>query len=1389
MGTDKRAHGDLTCDAYTVGWICALPDEHAAAVDMLDIEHECHSIHNDDTNTYALGSIGRHNVVIACMSEYGLVSAAVVASHMKRSFPSIRTRLMVGIGGGAPSRVDVRLGDVVVSHPTATSTGVEQYDSGKTETGGLFNRKGKLNKPPQELLTAVAVLRAHHASRPSQIPGILARLKEKNPRMTYQGVEKDRLFEAGYEHQGHSCTGCDPSRLVKREARLDNNPRIHYGVIASANRVMKHGITRDRITEELNVLCFEMEAAGLMDNFPCLVIRGICDYADSHKTKEWQPYAAAVAAAYAKELLLITHTHEVQKAVSLGFKSIDNRRTNIKREHAKTCQWLMQHPAYTDWQDVHKFSEHHGLLWISGKPGAGKSTIMKVTSSQESRREQGTVISFFFNARGGDLEKTVIGLYRSLLYQLLTKLPGLQKVLDGLSASFLGKDMTHSWSLDRLKSLFLKVIEGLGTRRVTCFIDALDECAEDEVREMLTFFEELGECAASNKTLLYACFSSRHYPHIHIDHGLKLIMEAQAGHAKDLEDYVHTKLKNEDGESPQTIEIVEEILRKASGVFMWVVLVIEILNREFEDGRMFAVRKRLDTIPEKLSDLFRDMLTRDNENMDDLHLCIQWILYSRIPLKRQEYYFAMVSGLSPESLGERGSAQISEDAMDRFVVNSSKGLAETTATSQTTETEPTVQFIHESVRDFLLKDNGIQAIWPEAAPDFEAASHEELKSCCAAYIKFADLKFLPPLNRAPKKLPKARGPEAIALQRKLLGKYPFAEYANSQLFFHADSAAASASQYRFMEEFMSTGRFKWVVVYNLFEIKGRTALLIATERRQTRIVEELLRLGADMTRKDKNGRTTLDVAIEKGHTSTVMLFFTSDSFRGKPDIQVLERGVSWAMSFKRYAMVEALLEHNLQVDADFGRKYPSYLETAVEKNLVSVARLLLRTGAQDDGSLLRFAIQMGSEEMVQTLLDGDTDPNSSDERGYTALHLAAEFDLEDMARLLLGKSADFQKQDVAGRTPLCVASAKGHFKTAKVLLAEGADVSHTDAEGRNALWSAVSAGHQRVVKLLLDNYADVQCAYTYGYTPLHLAAQSGDHHAARTLLANGARVNQTDHEGKTPLHYASHSNVGGCTLIIRELVESGADVDSRDNRGKTPIFSACRYGNQRCMRLLLENGANVNCTANNGETALLTAVAAQQIHLLQELIDFGADVKISNINGINALSKWIETFRDSCRPEDLIPHAMKMLHRGTSATGAYTRGLTILHLICKSDSQDRRSIDFARQVLSYGADVNARDNEGRTPILLAAEQGNSFLVDTLLKDGAHPNLEDKHGSTPLFEAMLLADKRYPFHDIRTISVLIRGGATPKTRNPGGDCIIRRWVFELKKENSHEITNF
>ncbi|CAG8212714.1 unnamed protein product [Penicillium nalgiovense] len=309
----------LSYDDYTVGWVCALPLEMAAAKLMLDTIHPSLPSPSTDQNNYILGNIGEHNIVLACLpgGAYGIVSAATVAMQMLSSFHSIRFGLMVGIGGGVPSsKADIRLGDIVVSRPTDTFGGVIQYDLRKILSDGHFQRTGMLNRPPKALLTALSTLQAHHLTEDSRVPDFTSSAQAKatgRKAATFtRPTQIDRLYQAEYDHGDcATCINCDDSKLCARPPRGYDDPEIHYGPIASANQVVKDGRRRDQLAQEFGVYCVEMEAAGLMNDFPCLVIRGICDYSDSHKNKEWQGYAAMVAAAYAKELLSVVPIDQI----------------------------------------------------------------------------------------------------------------------------------------------------------------------------------------------------------------------------------------------------------------------------------------------------------------------------------------------------------------------------------------------------------------------------------------------------------------------------------------------------------------------------------------------------------------------------------------------------------------------------------------------------------------------------------------------------------------------------------------------------------------------------------------------------------------------------------------------------------------------------------------------------------------------------------------------------------------------------------------------------------------------------------------------------------------------------------------------------------------------
>lgn len=231
---------------------------------------------------------------------------------------------MVGIGGGVPSKAhDIRLGDVVVSAPCDKHGGVLQYDFGKTIQNKRFERTKFLDQPPRILRNAISGLRTQYKRHGHSIAKDIDRILDNEPRMRQDyrrpDPSSDRLYHATYVHpdgQGKCTNICssNPFKLFVRPDRgpSEDNPAIHYGLIASANQVMKDASFRDTLAKEKDVLCFEMEAAGLMNHFPCLVIRGICDYSDTHKNDDWQEYAAMTAAAYARDLLLQIAPNDVE---------------------------------------------------------------------------------------------------------------------------------------------------------------------------------------------------------------------------------------------------------------------------------------------------------------------------------------------------------------------------------------------------------------------------------------------------------------------------------------------------------------------------------------------------------------------------------------------------------------------------------------------------------------------------------------------------------------------------------------------------------------------------------------------------------------------------------------------------------------------------------------------------------------------------------------------------------------------------------------------------------------------------------------------------------------------------------------------------------------------
>lgn len=473
----------------------------------------------------------------------------------------------------------------------------------------------------------------------------------------------------------------------------------------------------------------------------------------------------------------------------LSFDGIDARYMTLKSAQRKTCQWLLKHQLLKSWADPSQMDTHHGFLWIKGKPGTGKSISMKYLCQNAARAKTGSIVlKFFFNARGTQREHSTEGMYRSLLWQLVTVLRDAGIASDTL-IQFLSLEDAASWPIEALKEAFDSVIMQINSREVFCFVDALDECPEDEIRDMIYFFEELGERSIMSTSNMKVCFSSRHYPHITIRHGLQLVLEDEDSHSNDIQHYIHSQLRIDHDRLRQKIEA--EIFEKSSNIFLWAALVVDILNKENDKGGNISVQKRLRQIPPGLHDLFQDMLTRDAENIDEMILCIQWILFAKRPLRPEELYFAIQKGSGADACMVWDQEAVPIDHINRFNLNVSKGLAEVT------KKHASIQCIHESVRDYLLRENGLETLLHFSTLPrnlSEGASHDILRDICLAQVQVA------------------QSAQESSQHQTSQSTIPFLEYAVTYILHHADSAQSSGSD---QTDFLSSFPLKeWINLDN-----------------------------------------------------------------------------------------------------------------------------------------------------------------------------------------------------------------------------------------------------------------------------------------------------------------------------------------------------------------------------------------------------------------------------------------------------------------------------------------------------------------------------------------------------------------------------------------------
>ncbi|OBT53555.1 hypothetical protein VE04_06749 [Pseudogymnoascus sp. 24MN13] len=912
----------------------------------------------------------------------------------------------------------------------------------------------------------------------------------------------------------------------------------------------------------------------------------------------------------------------------------------------------MPNGYYKDWINTTKISEHHGFFWIKGKPGTGKSIMMKFLFWEAKKTMKGSIVmSFFFNARGGDLEKSTTGLYRSLLLQLLEKAPETRHILDYYGTSgFNAIKETSDWPDEMLKEAFTRALEKLGEQRIVCYIDALDECPEDDVRDMISFFEGLGDLEKAVE--FRVCFSSRHYPEISIRTGLQLVLELEQDHKNDITLYIDTHLKI--GTTTQAEDIKAQILEKSSNIFLWVALVIPILNKEYDRGRIKALKKRLGEIPAGLHELFLDILTRDHKNIGELLVCIRAILFAARPFRPDELRIAVEAGNEDDPPdGPCDPAQMTADNLRRFVLDASKGLAEITKSK-----EPTVQFIHESVRDFLLKDGGLQKLLP-TVKNFEGQGHDTLKRICSLQLSLYTARLALFTERVTVSGESLFSPDWAQ-------EYPLLQYAVDHIYFHANWAQNQGlDQTVFLETFNTPA---WVQARN---VSHKTLVPSETWHNRPHLLYFLGEYGcADLIRNHPERHKIFQLdggpfshpilpALYAGHSAAARAFVNLPQLHdetsanpaqpksrrsftmkkggfnkkrhiisflcefGDVDILrvVLESSLPGAMQHPntmweclQYASSEAIVD----VLMEFGTAYIKlaesishdkprnllndgeeltllkfqHLELALKKNPL----LINRTQFWGDSiNLLSYAAERGFEHISKLCIKDTPDDNIQD-----ALRCAVRGRINHSSRLaVIGILLDAGVNPRASQKPsidglIFDAMMQTHNEEVVALLLSTSSLDlEAKWQGLTPLLWAILESRKTFVKMLLEAGSDPTARTPDGTTALTLAVKSSDLSSFRCVLSNPkCEIDARDNTGRTALSWCATVADKTAITMISDLIKlPSVDPNSRDRSGQTVLTRAVRSGNLELVEALLNSPRiDPDLPANRGSTPLMLAI-------------------------------------------------------------------------------------------------------------------------------------------------------------------------------------------------------
>ncbi|XHG08763.1 hypothetical protein AWENTII_011856 [Aspergillus wentii] len=1355
----------LTHDAYSVGWVCVRDCEVDAARALLDEEDEPLDGVNDD-NSYLVGRIGKHNVVIAFPASSGSHSTIQTVTNMIRTFPKIRFGLMVGVGGGVPNypRIDIRLGDVVVSEPGGTHGGVLQYDKGKW-LEGQFEITSHLNRPPSVLQKAIKRLRADHRFRKGKMQSYIEEIIQKLGELLgsedpfFPGVDRDILFLADYHHVGgEECTDCDKLQVVQRKSRTQ--PLIHHGLIASGDIEMRSAKRRDELRDAHKILCFEMEAAGLMNHFPCLVIRGISNYSDSHMNEQWQPYAAVVAAAYAKDLLRIVNAEEISNTelAASTFENIghtlcevDKRITKMdsilddghkmkilnwltpsshgthqsnffRKAQKGTGTWLLESDKFQQWLHQTK-----GILFCQGIPGAGKTIMTSIVINHLNKifkDSPGIGIAYIYCDFLKRSTQTRTSLFSSLLKQLSLQHQNFPNSLLDLYMLH-GRKQTNP-SFDELFESLEVVCNDF--ERTIIIIDALDEIQDPSgaYGSANRFLSEVFRLQERTNTSLFA--TSRFGADIEGLFNKKgcTMLEIRASD-DDIRNYLEEHISELPSLRSDSTDLASRIKDTISGAAGGMFLVAWLYLHSFKDKTTIGQARIALEKPPSGSNLYDrmygDAMERIQCKMDGLKdlamRVLLWVFLATQPVTVLELQHALALA------GDRDASVFNHEHMTdaELITSMCSGLVTVDCNSQI------VRLVHYTTHEYFDRN------WTTWFPN----GHSDIASTCIAYLsldvfetsshskeELDDRLQLYPLYSYSAKnwgVHARRQSVAEALVMRLLGNenkvHSSAQVLQIQCHckfrsvicacdFHA-KCEIKPSALHLAVYFGLEGIFQILLLNNghamdARDSHGRTALSWAAEHGHEGLVRCLLESGADATLKDIYGHTAFARAAKSGHYAIAKILANSSG--------IDSNDISLQLAFLRAACHGFLSVVQLFLGRGFDPRFndPEFGRTPLSQ-----------------------AAEYGQTDIVRLFLDIDIDPNSEDvnggnstqdNTGKTPLMWAAMNDRLSIAQLLLEKGADPSKQEKDGQGALYFAITKGHIQIVMSLLDHGVDIHAKSIEGHSALHEAAMNNHSEIVALLLNRGCDANARDLKGNTALHHAGSHGNRKMALSLLDHGADINARAIWQNTAIHNAiTYEGSPGPLQFVRLLLSRGFDVSSRDIFGLTVLHSAASNGWLETVELLLSHGIDINAKGEKGNTALHFAITNGHLEIAKLLIEQDIDVNVTDEKGTTALHFAVSNGH--------LEIVNLLLEKDINVNITRKNGNTACHIAAKNGRND-----FVELLLNRGLNTQARNLSGQTILHLAIQGSCDVAIIKLLLDrGVDLQARDTFGLNPLETAL------------------------------------------------------